>query len=1150
MERSEEFGLGLSEQKRALLEAMVHQRGLSPAISTDHGIPRRAGGGLVPLSLSQEPLWFLDQLQPGNSSYNIPGCLRLDGALNIPALQQSLEEIVRRHEALRTTVSVEDGKLVQVISPAGLLALPVIDLSRLPNPERNGEALRWASKEAQRPFDLAHGPLLRSTLLRLGETEHLLQVILHHIVADGWSLGVLIREIGALYSAFGNGCPSPLPTLPIQYADFAVWQRQWLQGERLERPLNYWKERLRGLTTLELPTDRPRPVIQSYQGTTHPFELSRELSQALQALSRREGVTLFMTLIGAFQVLLARYSGQVDIALGTPVANRNRPELEGLIGFFVNTVVLRADLSGNPSFREVLKRVREAALGAYAHQDLPFEKLVSEVQPVRDPGRNPLFQVTFALQNAFRQTFKLPGIKVSRVPLQTIASRFDLSVALREMEQGLVGDIEYSLDLFDEATILRLIAHYRRLLEAIVADPAQRIGDLPILAEAERRHVLQEWSGSHADYLEMRCLHQLFEDHADHAPESVAVVCGEEYLSYGELNRRANQVAVDLQDAGVGPEVRVAVYVERSLELVVAILAVLKAGGGYVPLDPAYPRERLALLLEDSRASLVLTQERFLARLPSNGPSVISLDRDWLSVAGKTTHQPLQKGTVDNLAYVIYTSGSTGKPKGCLVTHRNVARLLRATASLFQFHERDVWTMFHSYAFDFSVWELWGALAHGGRLVIVPYLVSRSPHAFYQLLIEQGVTVLNQTPSAFYQLAQAEEDAGGNEPLPLRVVIFGGEVLDVARLRRWLARHGDECPKLINMYGITETTVHVTYRPLTLEDQVPRLGSPIGRPLAGWQVFVLDPCLQPVPVGVPGELYVGGAGLTRGYAHAPDRTAERFLPNPFSAEHGARLYRTGDRARWRPDGDIEFLGRVDEQVKIRGFRIEPGEIEAVLLDHAAVQATVVVVREDNLGDRRLVGYVVPQPGLALAESDLRALAQERLPDYMRPATYVFLAALPLTIHGKLDRKALPTLDGVRRVRETPPIAPRTELEQLLVEIWREVLHLDDIGIEDNLFELGGSSIQAALIVNRLQLALGNPVSLAALFTAPTIAGLCSQLSESAPHGISSANSDRGIQSTIPSDSETPQELLDHLDELSDEEVNTLLGTMSPGRMNE
>jgi amino acid adenylation domain-containing protein len=1095
-------------------------------------------------------LWFLDQLQPGNSFYNIPTCLRLDGVLNIAALKQSLEEVVHRHDILRTTISVSDRSPVQVISPCRPVPLPVIDLSHLTQPERDAVVPRHVSEEAQRPFDLAIGPLLRAILLRLGEKEHVLQITLHHIVADGWSLGVLIREIGALYPSLCSGRSSPLTALPIQYADFAVWQRQWLQGERLESRLNYWKERLRDLTVLELPTDRLRPAVQTYQGTTHPFQLPCELYENLQALSRREGVTLFMTLLGAFQVLMARYCGQVDIAIGTPVANRNRYETEGLIGYFVNTVVMRTDLSGNPSFREVLVRVREAALGAYAHQDLPFEKLVTELQPVRDPSRNPLFQVIFALQNSFRETFKLTGIEVSRVPLKTIASRFDLSVALREMGNNVAGDIEYSTDLFDEATIQRLTGHYRRLLDAVVADPTQKISDLPILTEPERRRVLLEWSGRRADFVGVRCLHGLFEEHAARAPESVAVVCGRERLSYGELNRRANLVAHDLLNAGVGPEVRVAVCLDRSPELVVAVLAVLKAGGSYVPLDPAYPRARLAFLLEDSRASLVLTQEKCSASLPGDRPTRITLDRNWERVVGESSENPLGNGTVDNLAYVIYTSGSTGKPKGCLVTHRNVGQLLQATTPLFHFDEQDVWTLFHSYSFDFSVWELWGALAHGGRLVIVPYVESRSPHTFYQLLSDEGVTVLNQTPSAFYQLTQAEEEARADQPLPVRLVIFGGEPLDMARLRPWFARHGDQRPQLVNMYGITETTVHVTHRPLTLAYQESGLGSPIGRPLPGWQTLVLDRNLQPVPVGVAGELYVGGVGLARGYAGAPDRTAEKFVPDPFSSEPGGRLYRTGDRVRWLPGGELEFLGRVDQQVKIRGFRIEPGEVEAVLRDHPDVRDAAVVAREVNTDEKRLIAYVVPRIGGALSENSLRSLVQVKLPDHMRPATYVFLDALPVTPNGKLDRKALPAPDQARRVRDTAPIAPRTALEQLLTEIWHEVLHVDDIGVEDNLFELGGNSIQAALIVNKLQQALGKSLPLASFFKAPTIAGFCHHVAAAAADGIDSVDGAGSIVSTELLTAGSPQSLLEHLDELSDDEVDALLGTMSPGRMDQ
>jgi amino acid adenylation domain-containing protein len=855
-----------------------------------------------------------------------------------------------------------------------------------------------------------------------------------------------------------------------------------------------------------------------------------------------------MVLSAAFQVLLGRYSGQTDIAIGTPSANRTRMEVEGLIGLFINTLVLRTDLSGNPSFRGFLKSGREAALGAYAHADLPFEKLVAELQPQRDQSRNPLFQVMFALQNPLREKLELPGLQISRVPIQTTTTQFDLSLSIRETPQGLLGWLEYSTDLFDEMTAQRMVGHYQRVLEGALAKPDQRVGDLPLLSETERRQILVEWSGQGAKYSRTHCLHQLFEAQAERIPDSVAVVDGKEQLSYRELNRRANQLAHRLRKMGVGPEVCVGLCLERSLDLVLGLVAILKAGGAYVPLDPAYPRERLEFLLLDAQARVILTQKGLSANWANSDVRILCLDEEAESLAAESDQNLPCTATPDNLAYIIYTSGSTGKPKGCLVSHRNVVRLLQATASSFQFDERDVWTLFHSLAFDFSVWELWGALGYGGRLVVVPYLVSRSPQAFYELLCEQRVTILNQTPSAFYQLIQAEEMAQSAQRLALRLVIFGGEALDVLRLRPWFARHGDEHPRLVNMYGITETTVHVTNGPITAADATETLGSPIGRPLSDLQAYVLDARFQPVPVVVPGELFIGGGGLARGYERAPDLTAERFLPNPFVSEPGARLYRTGDLVRWRPDGSLEFLGRVDHQVKIHGYRIEPGEIEAVLQSQPGVRQAVVLAREDVPGDKRLVAYIVAAPGAVVSASDLRALVQQKLPTHMRPAAFVFLDALPLTEHGKLDRTALPAPDQTRADLKTPFVAPRTELESVLADIWRGVLHTQEIGVDDSFFELGGNSIQAALVINQLQQRLGETISLAALFETPTIAGFASNLTARYPAAVFAMASSAPVssspgRSSAPISAESPEALLANLDRMSEEEVDALLRRM-------
>jgi amino acid adenylation domain-containing protein len=1136
----------LSDPRRALLEVLLRQKGLGTAAPAALGIPRRTGGGPALLSFAQERLWFLDQMQPGQPCYNVPAAMHLTGPLDTAALGCGLTEIVRRHEALRTTFAVAGGRPVQVVGPPRPVPLPVADLSLLPEPDRVAEARRLAVEEARRPFDLASGPLLRANLWRLGEQEHLLLVTLHHVVTDGWSLGVLIREFGALYTAFRAGRASPLPALPVQYADFAVWQREWLQGDELARRLDYWTERLRGMPPLDLPTDRSRPPTQTYRGAAITFELSRPLTEALLALARAEGATAYAVLLAAFQALLGRYSGQSDFGVGTPAAGRTRAETEALIGFFVNTLVARADLSGNPTLRELIARTRLTALGALDHQDLPFERLVAELQPGRELSRHPLVQVMFTFLNAHRETLRLPGLQATRLDVPTGATHFDLSLTLRESDRGLVGGLEYSTDLFDGATARGLVDHYRRLLEAVAADPGVRVGDVPLLTAAEREQVLVGWNPPRPAPADGRCLHQLFEAHAARTPEAEAVVCGAESLTYGELDRRANRLAHALRRLGVGPEVCVGVCLDRSADLVVSLLAVLKAGGAYVPVDPAYPRERLAVVLDDVRPRVVLTQERFRAHLPADGCTVLCTDVR--SLDGESDENPRTAVAADNLAYVIHTSGSTGRPKGCLVTHRNVARLLRATAPEFGFDERDTWTLFHSYAFDFSVWELWGALAHGGRLVVVPYHLSRSPAAVHDLVCREGVTVLNQTPSAFYQLAQAAEGAPAGQRPPLRVVIFGGEALDVTRLRPWFARHGAREPRLVNMYGITETTVHVTSCPLSAADPGDKPGSPIGRPIPGWRVYVLDRRLRPVPVGVPGEVYVGGDGVARGYLGAPDATAERFVPDPFGPS-GCRLYRSGDRARWRADGTLEYLGRVDQQVKIRGFRIEPGEVEAALLAHPAVRQAAVVAREDAPGDKRLVAYVVPRSADACSEADLRGFLQEKLPEYARPAACVFLTELPLTPNGKLDRRALPPPDPTRAT-SAEPVAPRDALEGWVADVWREALGLGAVGVEDNFFAAGGDSIRAALVVNRVQRRLGRPVPVTAIFEAPTAAGFARFLADHYPaaaglrDGLVVADAD-GATDPGPWGG-SPEALLADLDKLTDAQVEALLGDLDPG----
>jgi amino acid adenylation domain-containing protein len=1040
-----------------------------------------------PLSFAQQRLWFLDRLHPDSSSYNLAFGVRLSGVLDITALEKTLNEIVRRHETLRTSFTVVEDRSLQVIAPALTLDLPVVNLQGISEVDRENEISRLAEEETRKPFNLSQAPLLRATLLRSSQTEYVLLLTMHHIISDAWSIAILIQEVATLYAAFSSGKLSPLPELTIQYADFAVWQRQQLQNQEWEAQLAYWQQQLENCPpVLQLPTDRPRPAVQTFRGATQSFSLSSELSQAIASLSRQAEVTLFMTLLAAFKTLLYRYTSQEDILVGSPIANRHRAETNDLIGFFVNTLVLRTDLSGNPSFWELLKRVKECTLSAYAHQDLPFEYLVEKLQPDRDLSHNPLFQVSFGLQNVPTDKLELPGLAIDYLKLESQTANFDLSLDIYETESGIAGVIEYSTDLFDAATISRMVGHFINLLSAITANPQQPISQLPLLSPSERDWLLGEGREGERErgkegenYF---CIHQLFEKQVERTPNAIAVVFGEQHLTYQELDRQANHLAHHLQQLGVEPEVLAGICVDRSLEMVIGILGILKAGGAYVPLDPAYPSERLAFMLADSQVPVLLTQSHLVATLPKHNAQVVCLDSKWEIL---TPNSEFRIPNSQTLAYIIYTSGSTGKPKGVEVTHANVVRLLEATQSWFDFNSEDAWTLFHSYAFDFSVWEIWGALLYGGRLVIVPYWVSRSPATFYDLLCQQQVTVLNQTPSAFRQLIQLEASGTRSPNLNLRLVIFGGEALEIQSLKPWFESHGDEFPQLVNMYGITETTVHVTYRPLTMAD-LNQTGSLIGCPIPDLQVYVLDRYLQPVPIGVPGEMYVGGAGLARGYLNRPDLDAEKFISSPFRSE---RLYKTGDLARYLPNGDLEYLGRIDSQVKIRGFRIELGEIEAALSQHPQVQQAVVIVKEDRPGEKYLAAYVVPNSTpTADSTNRLREYLKARLPEYTIPAAFVFLEAFPLTPSGKIDRRALPAPQNTRS-SSSALVLPRTPTEEVIAGIWTQVLGLQQVSVEDNFFDLGGHSLLATQLISRLRTAFDVDLPLPDLFEFPTIATL-------------------------------------------------------------
>ncbi|EHS34345.1 pyoverdine non-ribosomal peptide synthetase PvdD, partial [Pseudomonas aeruginosa] len=1067
--------------ERPVLEAFA--QGLERTTDAVSTIPLADRQQPLALSFAQERQWFLWQLEPESAAYHIPSALRLRGRLDVDALQRSFDSLVARHETLRTRFRLEGGRSYQQVQPAVSVSI---------EREQFGEEglIERIQAIVVQPFDLERGPLLRVNLLQLAEDDHVLVLVQHHIVSDGWSMQVMVEELVQLYAAYSQGLDVVLPALPIQYADYALWQRSWMEAGEKERQLAYWTGLLGGeQPVLELPFDRPRPARQSHRGAQLGFELSRELVEAVRALAQREGASSFMLLLASFQALLYRYSGQADIRVGVPIANRNRVETERLIGFFVNTQVLKADLDGRMGFDELLAQARQRALEAQAHQDLPFEQLVEALQPERNASHNPLFQVLFNHQSEIRSV--TPEVQLEDLRLEGLAwdgqtAQFDLTLDIQEDENGIWASFDYATDLFDASTVERLAGHWRNLLRGIVANPRQRLGELPLLDAPERRQTLSEWNPAQRECAVQGTLQQRFEEQARQRPQAVALILDEQRLSYGELNARANRLAHCLIARGVGADVPVGLALERSLDMLVGLLAILKAGGAYLPLDPAAPEERLAHILDDSGVRLLLTQGHLLERLPRQaGVEVLAIDG--LVLDGYAESDPLPTLSADNLAYVIYTSGSTGKPKGTLLTHRNALRLFSATEAWFGFDERDVWTLFHSYAFDFSVWEIFGALLYGGRLVIVPQWVSRSPEDFYRLLCREGVTVLNQTPSAFKQLmaVACSADMATQQPA-LRYVIFGGEALDLQSLRPWFQRFGDRQPQLVNMYGITETTVHVTYRPVSEADLEGGLVSPIGGTIPDLSWYILDRDLNPVPRGAVGELYIGRAGLARGYLRRPGLSATRFVPNPFPGGAGERLYRTGDLARFQADGNIEYIGRIDHQVKVRGFRIELGEIEAALAGLAGVRDAVVLAH-DGVGGTQLVGYVVAdsaEDAERLRES-LRESLKRHLPDYMVPAHLMLLERMPLTVNGKLDRQALPQPDA--SLSQQAYRAPGSELEQRIAAIWAEILGVERVGLDDNFFELGGHSLLLLMLKERIGDTCQATLSISQLMTHASVA---------------------------------------------------------------
>ncbi len=1034
----------------------------------------------IPASFAQSRLWFLHQFDPQSVAYNIPSWTCLTERVDLTALDRAVREIVRRHDVLRTTYVAIDGEPHQVVHPDPDVRLRRVVVAA----ESDVEAV--VRRENQTVFDLEHGPVLRATVVTVRDDLHWFGLTIHHVAIDGTSSMIVERELWTAYRAFAEDKPLDLPPIPIDYADFAFWQRGWLDGEVLEKQMSFWRTHLAGAPpALDLPTDHARPTIKKHLGAKVPVSFSESASDEIRAFARREGATPFMVFLAAFQCVLARWSGQDDIVIGTPTANRTRPELENIVGCFVNTLALRTRLDGAPSFREVVRRVKATALEAYAHQDVPFEKLVDDLKIPRDTSRTPLFQAAFVMQN-FVETRGRHEVAEAKpaspaVKVDFEVAQFDLSLMLYEDAGRFGGSLSFDVALFERSTLTSMVRHLVTLLGAAMQRPDDVASSLPLLTEDERRLIVHDWNEKLARVPESTHVHAMFEAVVDRTPNATALIFDDLTVSYADLEARANRLAHRLRALGVGPDTIVAMRVPRSVEMVVAVLGIMKAGGAYLPLDPIYPADRAAFMLSDSGASILVTTRGHDAGLAARHCIFLEEIDDAPTERVTVALQP------SNLAYVIYTSGSTGKPKGTLVTHHNVSRLFASTKVLYGFGAKDTWTLFHSIAFDFSVWELWGALAYGGRLVIVSHDVSRSPREFVDLVMRTGVTVLNQTPSAFRMFS--EEVLSRGLETQLRYVIFGGEALDVPSLEPWFARFGDERPALVNMYGITETTVHVTHRRICVADTT-QPASVIGTSLLDLDLYVLDEHGDPAPPRIRGELYVSGDGLARGYLGRPELTATRFVPDPFSRSPGARMYRTGDVARWQADASLEYLGRIDHQVKIRGFRIELGEIEAAISASPGVTGAMVLAREDTPGDKRLAAYVVAAGG-ALDVQSLKASLSKALPEYMVPSAFVVLDHFPLTTNGKIDRKALPKPDLASSAAEY--VAPRTPREETLVELWKSLLGVSRVGVHDDFFALGGHSLLVMKLVAKLRDMFAQEIAVQTVFTSPTVAELARKL---------------------------------------------------------
>lgn len=1072
----------LSFEDRASVEAKLLKRAGAPSAMRVTGAP----SGPRPLSFAQESLWFLDQFLPNSSLYNIPHVLRLNGEINIPLLEESIQWIVSRHESLRSRFVALEGKPMQLVAEQVNIRLAVTALDYLSGDERDNEMRRLIAEESVRAFNLSEAPLFRASLLKLNAHEHILMLTMHHIVSDLWSFQVFYSELTDVYDALNSGKTPSLPAIKLQFPEYSSCQRQKAEGALYQEQLSYWKQQLAGeLSTLELPCDRPRPANLSFTGRRRQIHMPPSLLTAAKDFSRKQETTLYVTLMAAFQTLLHRYSNQHDIVVGSPFSGRMEMEAEGMIGLLINTLPIRTSFADDPTFVTVVTRVKQAVFGALTHQEAPVEKLIDDLKIPRNGARNPLFQTVFQFVPETAPALRLPSVSIEPMEIELGTSKFELTVTLSESVSGLVGDVEYSSELFDEASIERLVAHFHTLLESIVSNPNQKVSLMPIVPAAELASLVGTWSGTATHYPRNATISELFEEQVLKNPEATAVLFDGQQLSYGELNRRANKLARHLQKQGVGPDTLVGFCVERSLEMIVGLIGILKAGGAYVTLDPSLPTERLTYMFQDTRASVIVTKSKY-AHLANLTSQIVCLDKSDAFEAEDETNLP-NVATADNLAYVIYTSGSTGKPKGVLVPHRGVVRLVKQTNYL-PFSAEDVFLQFATISFDASTLELWGPLLNGGKLVMFPPQFD-SLEQLGQCIRENGVTTLWLTAGLFHEMV----DHRISDLKSVRYLLAGGDVLSAAHVAKALR----ELPEtqLINGYGPTENTTFTCCYRIPKNWDAHGRSVPIGAPISNTQVYVLDAKLQPVPVGVAGELFVGGDGLAREYLNAPELTAQKFIDNPFSSVSGAKLYRTGDRVRWLADGQVEFLGRFDTQVKIRGFRIELSELESVLALHPSVQQCIATAREDSSGTRQLVAYLILKEGADRNPAGFREFLSRELPSYMVPSAFVVLDSFPLNANGKVDRKQLPDpTDFLAKAGTT--IAPRTAEEEKIGRIWAEVLGINLPGVDDNFFELGGHSLLATRVISRVNSAFSANLPLRALFEAPTISGLARLLTQS------------------------------------------------------